>query len=290
MIAVRLMGGLGNQLFQYAFGKSLALERGEDLCFFVAGKVRNDRLLDIASLNTDIKMVSKGTLNEIYRFAGDGLLFRLERHLAIELPFFSPKLLVEKELRYIEPSENYFFFDGYWQSFRYFQNYYDSFAHQLTPQADIQLDSDMLRMIRESESVAVHIRRGDYASAMRRNPHFCLGEEYYLLAVREFSKRLDNPVFYIFSDYGEGDNYNFDFLKEHKTINSSRNGNHGAVADLFLMSQCKHNIIANSSFSWWGAYLNRNSQKIVVAPSNWYRDWFKYNIDDLLPHKWIRIP
>ena len=76
MIAVRLMGGLGNQLFQYAFGKSLALERGEDLCFFVAGKVRNDRLLDIASLNTDIKMVSKGTLNEIYRLAGDGLLFR----------------------------------------------------------------------------------------------------------------------------------------------------------------------------------------------------------------------
>lgn len=290
MIAVRLMGGLGNQLFQYSFGRSLAIERGEDLSFFITGKSREDRLLDIAGLNTEIRMVNKGTLKRIYRFPGDSMLFRIERRITRDFPFISRELLVENGLSYAKPSETYSFFDGYWQSFRYFEKFYDSFAGHLKPRMDAQCDADILRMIRESESVSVHIRRGDYASENGRHPHFCLEEEYYLQAMKELSKRLENPVFYIFTEDQKGSDNNFGFLKGRKFIIPPKNKNYGAVADLFLMSQCKHNIIANSSFSWWGAYLNSNSQKIIVAPSKWYRDWVKYSIDDLLPDKWIRIP
>lgn len=284
------MGGLGNQLFQYAFGRSLAIERDEELVFFTAGKARIDRPLDILSLNTEIELPDKDINSEIYRFPYDGFLFRAERRLRKYLPQLSGKLFIEKNLEYSPPGLGFSYFDGYWQSFRYFNHYYNSFSDHLSPREGLEFNGDLIQLIKSSESVGVHVRTGDYAASGRRNPHFCLDAEYYSNAFREITHRINNPVFVIFSDDPAGVSSSFGLQGRHDVVYATHNTDNKTVADLFTLSLCRHNIIANSSFSWWGAFLNKNRDKIVIAPSKWYRDWVRYKIEDILPESWIRIP
>lgn len=178
------------------------------------------------------------------------------------------------------------FFLGYWQTEKYFchiekeiQATFEFKRELLSPET-----ARFLRRIIETNSVSIHIRRGDYLSEINQGLYggICT-EMYYAKAITYICNKIDQPSFFVFSN-------EIDWVKNNVDIPNPTyiDFNNGADSwqDMFLMSQCKHNIIANSSFSWWGAWLNRNTNKIVITPSRFI------NLEedsDIIPDTWIRI-
>jgi hypothetical protein len=147
--------------------------------------------------------------------------------------------------------------------------------------------AELLEEIRSRCAVAVHVRRGDYVRNARTNEfHGLCTPEYYQAAAKYVVDRIDEPTFLVFSDEPEWVQANLKLGRP--TIYVTHDGNCAPHHDMWLMSQCSHHIIANSSFSWWGAWLCRNEKKMVVAPKRWFRDP-KVNTSDLIPECWITI-
>ncbi|MEI6528810.1 MAG: alpha-1,2-fucosyltransferase [Candidatus Falkowbacteria bacterium] len=146
--------------------------------------------------------------------------------------------------------------------------------------------TELLAEISTTNSVSLHIRRGDYVSDPNtKAAHYTYGMEYYSSAIKLIDSKLDNPVYFIFSD-------DIAWVKENLKISSSvifvsAPSTHD-YEELMLMSKCKNNIIANSSFSFWGAWLNQNSNKIVIAPKRW-NNVYESEYKELLPHSWLKI-
>lgn len=139
-------------------------------------------------------------------------------------------------------------------------------------------------MISSINSISIHIRRGDYASSERLQVIYGLCPlNYYYTAINSISKAVKNPHFFVFSDDIGWAKQNLKITHPVKFIIGNK-----ALVDLCLMSQCKHHIIANSSFSWWGAWLSTNKNKIVYAPKQWFKKT-KLIPHDLIPESWIRI-
>lgn len=141
--------------------------------------------------------------------------------------------------------------------------------------------------MRGENSVSVHIRRGDYVTKSRYNKTYAhCTVKYYENAVDYIAKKFPNPHIYIFSDDTDWikENIKFPYETEYVTHNIGQN----SFEDIRLMSNCKHNVIANSTFSWWGAWLNQNSEKIVVCPDVWFQD-SRIVQTDIYPKEWIRI-
>jgi hypothetical protein len=174
---------------------------------------------------------------------------------------------------------------GYWMSEKYFADATEiirrEFEFRDTASAE---NEDWASKMVEGDSVAVHVRRGDYAS--RATPQGICGVDYYRRAVAEARQRLSDPHFFVFSDDLEWARENLDLGSDAEFVNQNR----GAASheDLRLMSRARHNIIANSSFSWWAAWLNRNESKIVVAPQKWMHDP-SFDTRDVLPGGWIPV-
>ena len=291
MLIVKMKGGLGNQIFQYAFGRRLAIERGVplklDLSWFKTQTLRKFRLeqfkitAEIATI-AELKYFDYVERKDI--FAG---LFRkyqslfpyYQRHFVKQIgnaydPFF---LNVPKKV----------LLEGYWQSEQYFKsiakNIHEEFRlkYPLTP-----LYQSLSNQIRSQSSVSIHIRRGDYVSNPRTNSIFCTcSSEYYDQAVNLIRSKVNEPLFYIFSDEPKWVQDNFHLKFPFEII--PEDGDNSDVQQLYLISLCKHHIIANSSFSWWGAWLSNSPDKIVIAPSQWYA--LEKNNRDLLPCDWIKI-
>jgi len=140
--------------------------------------------------------------------------------------------------------------------------------------------------IKEKNSVSLHIRRGDYLTMQKAIDTIGVCPlDYYDKAIREITRKIKNPTFFIFSD-------DINWVKENLKTNSPTifvsGGKLKDYEELILMSKCKHNIIANSSFSWWGAWLNNNPNKIVIAPKKWFKDTSK-NTRDLIPESWLKL-
>ena len=180
------------------------------------------------------------------------------------------------------------YLDGYWQTEMYFKSIrnelLDDFEIKSSPSGE---NSSMLDLICKSNSVSVHIRRGDYVNnAETFQKHGVSSMEYYNKAINYINKRVENTHFFIFSDDIEWVRQNFTIKHAIHFIgfnDASKN-----FEDLRLMKNCKHNIIANSSFSWWGAWLNENPNKIVIAPANWFND-ISVNTNNLIPSDWVSI-
>ena len=141
--------------------------------------------------------------------------------------------------------------------------------------------------IKQLNSVSIHVRRTDYISNIpANNYHGTCNETYYIEAMKIIGKKISNPHFYIFSDEPEW--FKANIKTNFQVTFVEHNKNEKSFEDMYLMSLCKHNIIANSSFSWWGAWLNSNENKQVIAPANWFQDKTK-NTKDLLPETWIKL-
>lgn len=166
---------------------------------------------------------------------------------------------------------------GYWQSERYFKVYRNDLLQMYKPNYELSLScKQLIDEIHSSDSVSVHVRRGDYVQL-----GICLGTDYYKRAIDYMKSRLEAPIFYVFSDdteYAErlfgSINCSYKIVK-YNPVNAS-------IDDLFVMKECQHNIIANSSYSWWGAWLNENDKKIVICPQ-------RNTKDDYYPNEWIQL-
>ena len=259
MIIVRVTGGLGNQMFQYAMYKSLEkkgkLVKLDSKSFYETKKEHNgyelERIFDIKP--------NKPTKEDLEKFDENNIstLFKIKRKL------FGDKKFVYDTKEYVFNKDVYklknSYLNGYWQSIKYFEGIENDIKKDF--RFKNQLDNKNLEILNEienSNSISIHIRRGDYMSPENYNMYGCIATPtYYKKAIKVIEEKVENPTFFVFSN-------DMDWVKKNIQINSRV-----FYIDMFLMSKCKHNIIANSSFSWWGAWLNENKNKIVIAPKKW---------------------
>jgi hypothetical protein len=208
--------------------------------------------------------------------------------LNLNSPFCRPTFITEKQTVFRPEILNLtgdVFLSGYWQTEKYFSSIRNLLLQEFSfKSAPDDENKKVIDLILAENSVSVHIRRGDYIS----NPtthryHNCCDESYYQRAMAEVCKQVSQPHFFVISDEPEWAQENFKAPGEMSIIDL----NHGerSYEDMRLMSLCKHNVIANSSFSWWGAWLNQNPEKIVIAPKHWF-NFKKFKIRDLIPEQW----
>lgn len=289
---VYLQGGLGNQLFQYAFSRaleeSLNCEVKYDLDFF---KGQNERKFCLDKFNLDIKEAS----NEEKRDAQELKLSLVQRmkNIINKQTVFNP-LCLENPLGYKREyllKKHKLYYLGFWQSEKYFSNIRETIRLELSnliAPSNVNLRTiDTLSI--DQNSVSLHIRRGDYVlDENTTNFHGFCGLEYYQRAFDLLIEKIGVCNLYVFSD-------DFKWAKRYlnfpcKIVFVDWNSDETNHEDLRLMSLCKHNIIANSSFSWWGAWLNNNPNKIVIAPRNWFaQPEENKRAVHLLPSDWLKV-
>ncbi len=294
MIIVKLMGGLGNQMFQYAAGLSLAQNKKTELFIddsFLIAETNNlytKRNLELQCFNLDIKIALEKDIKRFNITRSSKYIRSLQRNF----PFlFSNLYAAESGMMFQKEFFNFpknTYLDGFWQSEKYFKNIESILEKRFTPKETPNSENkDWLKKITERESVSLHIRRGDYImSKSSQEHHGNLILSYYINALNIIKSKYSNIEVFVFSDDLDWckENLNLKFNTHFVDANQKSNFHF----DLFLMSHCKHNIIANSSFSWWGAWLNKNPEKIVIAPKDWFNDK-SINTQDLIPVKWIRV-
>ncbi len=284
MITVELMGGLGNQMFQYAFGLRLAAERNTDLT--ANGFLLNNRLLAVVRQYTYRQFELSIFGIPAPRTAPADLILAM-------LPFSGAVLLREPtdgvDALVLPPlSTERVVCVGYWQSEGYFNSAEGAVREQFRFRQPVSgFTQRMAEAIAGTpDAVFVHVRRGDYVTNANANQHHGVcGIDYYQQAVVHIRERISNPHFYVFSD-------DLAWVKQElgPLLNPATyvDGNRGSDSwqDMFLMRQCRHAIIANSSFSWWGAWLNDHPDRIVVAPRQWF---VQKLVSNLLPDGWISM-
>ncbi len=255
-LVVKIRGGLGNQLFQYAFYRSLSEKFDNvfiDNSFFLKQFKRNFQLNKFPYIKYKVN-------NKKNR---DAIICR-------DNPDFTYTPIPE----IIDTS---LIFDGYWQSEKYFQDYASLIKSELKPNT---LISEKLNRIVQSGmiNVSIHIRRTDYVSQPDKHPLQPI--EYYADAISSLGKY---DKLFVFSDDINWCKKNLSFAKMHFVDSLSD------IESFWLMSMCTHNIIANSSFSWWAAWLNDNDNKTIIAPKNWFGKAMPNKTNDLIPETWLQI-
>ncbi|HKJ23771.1 MAG TPA: alpha-1,2-fucosyltransferase [Myxococcota bacterium] len=282
-MVVELAGGLGNQMFQYAAGLALAARAGLDL------RVDPFRLAADPKRQLEIDAFPGCRLREAgrwQRLPGDPRAQALARRFGIgcfppllhqDRPGFEPRVVAARAPVYLR---------GYWQSERYFADH-DAAVRAAFSTADLGPARARASRLREPGAVAVHVRRGDYASeAATRRVHGLLPRDYYERAVAHVRSRVPSPVFHLFSDDPAFVREAFAWLEDAEL--ASESGATGrAVDDLAAMATCRHHIVANSSYSWWAAWLGASPGQVAVAPLRWYADPTR-DTTDLVPPEWHR--
>ncbi len=294
MIVVRLIGGLGNQMFQYAAAKSLAHHHNTELFLDLTFLSKSPegaytkRKFELNEFNIDAKIADNDILQKFDLDAG-----KLITKIKSTVPNLFKTLVYNEygydfnSLFFKLPQNTYL--NGYWQNQSYF----------LSQQADLIKDFELknkpgldyqyfLDQITTAHSVAIHVRRGDYATLESANKfHGLLTLDYYKGAMKYLEARHHNLTYFIFSDDLNWCKLNFDFVSDANYIESNKM-DLTPHEELLLISKCKHAIIANSSFSWWGAWLNSHSNKLVIAPNQWFNSNTKQPLN-LLPNNWIKL-
>lgn len=292
MIISNIIGGLGNQMFQYATGRALSINVKQSLTLDISG-FNSYPLHNGFELQRVFKLPSSiASESDIAKVIG-----RFPA-LAIRIGLPSKYLKLIAGQNYIkEPSFAYwdgllklsgnYYLDGYWQSEKYFKDFSEQIRRDFVFRSEItDANKSTALQIKDSCSVSCHIRRGDYITNIKAyHTHGVCSLDYYVNSINLIKARLVNPRFFIFSDDQDWVKSNITFPENSVFVD----GNHGtdSFRDMQLMSLCKHHIVANSSFSWWGAWLNPNESKIIIAP----KKWFSVDIDDsdLIPDSWIRL-
>ena len=287
MIIINLKGGTGNQLFQYALGRHLALKNNDALKLDIDGLARANAVGDIyrpfclSSLNTNKEIA---TAEEIKRLKYPyGLISKAWR-------WFNFKILKRHNIYFDAKVLNWkgdIYLDGYWQSPKYFEAIRELLLTELSLTVPLSPEADYFsQLISKNRAVSLHVRRGDYIKNPRVAAEFgpC-SISYYKNAMAEVEKNIPSPTYFVFSD-------DIEWVKQNLPLDDKeifvKGENITDIEELILMSKCQHNIIANSSFSWWGAWLNQNQNKIVIAPTPWF-DKLPYD-QELIPPSWIQLP
>ena len=292
MVISHILGGLGNQMFQYAAGRALSIRHQSEL-FLDLRDFENYAFKRRFELETVFSLSSKGASQDL-----------INKTLGWRDQKFIKKILKRPQFCKIrgsalvfEPHFHYWpsFFDtpknvylyGYWQSEKYFKSIEAIIRKDFQFRQPLdEMNASIQSSMRECQSIALHIRRGDYLTHRGTTKVMAVcTTDYYHKAVDYINSHVIDPVFYIFSD-------DISWAKTHlkipnKSIYVDHNLGVDSYKDMQLMSSCKHHIIANSTFSWWGAWLNPSLEKIVIAPKRWFVN--DYKDDDLIPSSWVRL-
>lgn len=296
MIIVSIFGGLGNQMFQYACGKALATKLGVDLkldvSYLVDKTLRENFTVRDYELNVFKIKDEVAHIDEVRKYIPDLwncskpelLKYKLLRLLRGKKYYFE-KQKFQFEQRLFNVENNSYIY-GYFQTEKYFSTIKDDLIESFKLKDKIDEKNDKLIVkIKSENAVSIHIRRGDYINS----PFNLLELPYYEQAIELIKKRVENPKFYIFTNDNNWVTQNFNTLDIDKTI-VSHNQDDRSFVDMILMSHCKHNICANSSFSWWGAWLNQFADKIVIVPKKWFKNKeYTASTYDLISENWLQI-
>ena len=274
MIITRIIGGLGNQLFQYAAARRLSLLHQTTLKLDTTGFEHYDwHDYSLGPFCIQEEFATQRDIAKIHETSENRSIFTEST-----LNPYDPNILKTPKNVYL---------GGYWQSEKYFIDIQDVIRREFTIHYEQDHQSQMIaEIIVRTQSVSLHVRRGNYVSNPGVNRvHGTCSLEYYRQCIAKITETVMRPHFFIFSDDPPWVRQNLRL--EYPTTYVSHNDATKDYEDLRLMSLCKHHIIANSSFSWWGAWLNPKPDKIVLAPSKWFNE--PYNTQDLLPETWLRI-
>ncbi len=301
MIITKLQSGMGNQMFQYALGRHLARLNNTVLKLDTSSynhQSKNDtqREYSLGCFNTIEDFAKKEDTKKMHlpKMATRNIFLRIYRKIFRGLSARKP---LYKRTYVREPSFGFCadvlkinkgaYLSGNWQNEKYFKDITDIIRKDFTLKIKSDAYKKMHRQILNTAGiVSLHIRRGDYISNEGTNKyHGICSIDYYKSAVSLITHSVQNPTFFIFSDDMEWVKENLKI--EHPMIFVSGNSLTDSE-ELTLMSKCKHNIIANSSFSWWGAWLNNNPNKVVVAPKKWFLS-LEREQDNPCPDSWIKI-
>ena len=289
MVITKITSGLGNQLFQYALGRQLAVQNHTHLWFdlryyhqtYETDTPRHFKLdrfrIDYDVLDSSPWLyVSKATRLLPGRSLQPFFDTRKEQQFHLD-----PGILLAKAA--------FITLDGFWQSESYFIDSEAVIRKELTFSRTVGPHFDQYRQQIEQATtpVSVHIRRGDYVNHPEFSQSFgALGLDYYEAAMARISKQFPNSSLFVFSDDPDWVQQHMPFDLPHVFVVNT--GADADVDDLHLMSLCHHHLIANSSFSWWGAWLNPRLEKVVIAPKQWFSNK-PWNTDDLTPKAWMRL-
>jgi hypothetical protein len=285
MVIVKLKGGIGNQMFQYAAAKRLTYLLGSELKLDITDfPDHNNRTFSLECFNIDIQLANTHEINSL-KYCKETFMDRIlnkalkpgPNYILEQQTGFCPEILELHDGVYLE---------GYWQSEKYFKDIESTIRNNFTFKTPPKGNSMKIsRLIKSTESISIHVRRGDYINNPKtKDTHGTCSTDYFEKALEYFSEFDKNFHLFIFSDDLPWAKANLNFSHEVTFVSNNDND----FEDLRLMSLCKHNIIANSSFSWWGAWLNNHSDKTIIAPSQWFKNQ-NYIDADLLPENWIRV-
>lgn len=290
MIVVELLGGLGNQLFQYALGRALSVRRGLQLKLDLSS-FRNYPLRDYRLGNFRIQAEIASDEDILQCGYGRGLIGMAQKIRDKIHPWYARRVVREESFPFskdIFKVRDNTLIKGYWQSEKYFIDIAPELRDEIVPRSEMSEESmAILAEIRSGESVSLHVRRGDYVENPVTNAyHGVCSQDYYHRAVEVVrQKSKSTGSFFVFSDDPDWVEENLDIGVPFRTVR--HNGPEKDYEDLILMSACSNHVIANSSFSWWGAWLCQNPGKIVAAPSRWFNG-ARSDTRDLIPENWTR--
>jgi len=290
MIIVELMGGMGNLMFQYAYGRALSIKNNEKLIF-------NRQFMNVICLYA---FKRTNTNNALRHFNTPKLKYMNVLNGYFSSIFYALYFAILRKNNFLSGAENYnklskkgFFFTndylsfyeysgsarkkrliGGFNSFQYFKDIENIIRHELKViTAPSSENLTVINEISQNNSVCVHLRRGDYISNPKNEKFNVCDESYYKKGMKYIADKIKNPVFYIFSDNIKEidyikNNYKFNYNIQYIELNNPD------YEELRLMYNCKHFIISNSTFSWWGSFLSENNEKIVIAPKEWVKNYY----------------
>ena len=281
-IVVALEGGLGNQMFQYAAGRAMSLRSGRPLVLDLRqllGHGQRAYGLGDFQLGEGLKLLAEGPP------VRSGRLQRLIRRITSgEQTFREASFTYDERIRSVEAPVR---LEGYFQSERYFAEAADALRSELRPRPELAAEIEAIgeRLLPSGPCVSLHVRRGDYTNPTTMAVHGLVMPDYYERALRAVTERVGQVTVCVFTDEPAWVRANLRlpaetrFLSEHTRT---------ALQDLVLMSRCSHHITANSSFSWWGAWLNPRADKVIVTPEQWFQPAAGLDTRDLRPAGWLK--
>ncbi|MEK7609632.1 MAG: alpha-1,2-fucosyltransferase [Patescibacteria group bacterium] len=295
-VIIKTIGGLGNQLFQYAFARGISshLETSFLLDIDTSVVYKNERVheFSLQHFNVTIPMAKWYHMYGFVWLRRQKRLFNFIYHKLRLKKMFSSFYFIERLFCFDEnvlSKGDGSYFEGFWNTEKYFKNIEKEIRKEIIINKPLSEYGQKINdEIMKKNSISLHVRRTDYVTHKISNEyHGTCSQEYYKNAIKYVAERVPSPHFFIFSDDYGWVVENFKFLQYPYTC--IKNGPEKNYEDLTLMSKCKHHIIANSTFSWWGAWLNPKKDKIVIGPKQWFKNAPKANTVDLFPDGWIKL-
>ncbi|TKF64192.1 alpha-1,2-fucosyltransferase [Vibrio sp. F13] len=284
MVIMKITGGLGNQLFQYATGRALSLRLNKklnlDMSFYANQELRKFELGEFSIPWADVKLSHNRSK---FRRLIHKVVERHEKLDNVFTSYFFERFPMEFDSKF-NHIVNDVYLDGYWQNYRYFDEYKQILIKEISPSGNLSKNALKLKdRIDRTKSVSLHIRRGDYVSNEIANQlHGICPISYYLKAIDEIRNDHGDVTFFIFSDDIKWCKNSLGNIKDCYFVDEVDN----AIEEFFLMKACTGNVIANSTFSWWAAYLSENN--LVYYPASWFTDENR-NLKLDFPKSWTAI-